>query len=454
MIKTSAFHDYDIRGIYPTEIDEDFYYKLGRALAVFAGEGKQALIGRDMRLSSKKLHDSLLKGLIEGGINTTSLGLSSTEMFYFEAGRGKYDIGIIVSASHNPPQYNGAKIMRDGTIPIHKSSGLQQLRKIMEEDKYPQISKAGSFSKIDIFDQWISHALSFVDHGKLKQIKVVVDAGNGMGGPSWLAIEDKIAPVQIIPLFCDPDGRFPNHLADPLKPQNLIMAKQALLKHKADLAVVLDGDADRMFLIDENGKKLSGTVTTALIADYLLAIKKGPILYSVTCGQIIKQVAKKHSVEAIKTRVGHSFIKEKMRQTKGLFAGEHSGHLYFQDNNYAESSLIAALYVFELISKSGKKLSEIASDYDIYEQSGEMNFVVKNSSEILTKIKEKYSTADYNIEELDGLTVNHQDFWFNVRASNTEPLLRVNIEANNRQVLEKINHEIVDFLISLGADKK
>lgn len=453
MKNLTAFHDYDIRGIYKTDIDENFFYLLGRAVATYIGKGPIA-VGHDMRLSSPALANSLTRGIVEQGIDVVSLGMISTEMNYFASAKYDFEANVIVSASHNPPNYNGAKIVKKGVVPLHGGFGLDEIKSLMEKESFVEATTKGTVSYKNIFNDWIEHALSFIDQSKLKQLKVVVDAGNGMGGPSWVEVGKRLTMLDFVPLYVEPDGNFPHHLADPLKDENVADLKKMILEKEADLGIALDGDADRIFFMDEAGNKLSGTITTAILADYFLKKGARTILYNAICGRIVKETVEKYHGVPIRTRVGHSLIKEKMKETTGAFAGEHSGHFYFGENYNAESSLIAGLIMIQLISEEAKKLSAIKKTFEKYAQSPEFSFTADNIAAIIEAVEKNYRPQSVSIDYLDGLSVWYNDYWFNIRSSKTEPLLRLNIEADNQKVLAKIQPELVNLITSLGAKAK
>lgn len=454
MLNLSAFHDYDIRGVYPDEINEDFYYELGRALAVHVGAGPIA-VGHDMRLSSPALSASLIEGIITQGIDVVRLGMISTEMHYFASGKYQYAANIVVSASHNPPQYNGAKIVLKDVVPLHGSFGLDKIKELMTKGQYPECDKKGVVTDRDIFKEWIDHAISFIDTDSLKKMKIVVDAGNGMGGPAWESIASRLSQISLVSLYTNPDGTFPHHLADPLKDENTRELEGVIRQEKADIGLALDGDADRVFFFDNNGKKISATVISALLAEYFLKKHNGgTILYGAICGKIVPQTVKKHGGTAVRTRVGHSFIKEQMKKLGAHFAGEHSGHFYFGGNYNADSSLIAGLIVISILAKSGCTLSELVAPYDVYRQSGERNFKAENISDVMNTIEKEYAPLAVSVDHLDGLTVWYNDYWFSVRASKTEPLLRLNVEADTMEILAQKTNELQTLLARLGATPK
>lgn len=448
-VSPSVFRDYDIRGIYPDDINEDSFYIIGRSIAQYL-KVKEIAVGRDCRLSSKSLFDALARGLLDSGVNVVDLGLISAEIHNFASGFYKFPANIIISASHNPPQYNGMKILTAGVVALHGENGLPEIRELALAQKFPTPINKGNIRKVSIIDEWIKHALTFIDINKLKKLKVVVDGGNGMAGISWVKIAEKL-PLEIIPLYFEPDGRFPHHLPDPLNPKNLLDLQKTIREKKADLGIAIDGDADRFFALDENGKSVSGTIITTIIADYLLH-KYGPcpVLYNAVCGRIVAESVKKARGKPVRVRVGHSFIKEAMKSHKALFAGEHSGHFYFQQNYYADSSLITGLILLEIISSTGLPFSEIIAPFDKYYSSGEINFKVKDIPGAEKGLETKFKDA-LSIDHLDGLSVFYSNWWFNLRASKTEPLLRFNLEADTSDILHDKMEIVEKYLKTYGS---
>ena len=444
-VTPSIFRDYDIRGIYPTEVNERSYYIIARALTQYLKVSEIA-VGRDCRTSSNKLHESFVDGLVDSGVNVVDLGLISTEIHNFASGKYKFPANVIVSASHNPPEYNGLKILTAGVAAIHGGRGLPQIKELVLRQKFPAAKIKGTVRPLSIIKEWVDHALTFIDNENLRKLKIVVDAGNGMGGISWREIAKKL-PVEIIPLYFEPDGRFPNHLPDPLNHNNLRDLISKIKEEKADLGFAIDGDADRLFVLDEGGRAISGTITSAIISDYLLQ-KFGPstILYNAVCGKIVGETINKQRGKPIRVRVGHSYIKEAMKKNDALFAGEHSGHFYFKENYYSDSSLIAGLILIQLLSENNKPFSQIVAEFDKYFSSGEINFKTKDVSKVLKESEEHFSDA-VSIDHLDGLSVWYNDWWFNMRASKTEPLLRLNLEANTKVLLHDKIREVSDFIL-------
>lgn len=452
VIDPSIFKDYDIRGIYPKQINKDVAYRLGQGLVEFFKTSKVA-VGRDMRLSSPQLFKALTSGVTSRGADVVDLGLISTDMHWFASGKFNFPLNVMISASHNPPEYNGFKFATAGAQAVSGESGIFALRDLLVDQSWqPKPStKPGRKETQDIMRDWINHALSFVDLGKLKPLRVVVDAGNGMAGKIIPKVQDRL-PLKITPLFFELDGSFPNHLANPLEEENLATLKETIKREKADLGMAFDGDADRVVVVDEKGRTLSGTILTAMIAKNLLQKSAGAtILYNAIVGRVVPETIEKYGGKPLRYRVGHSPIKQKMREANVLFGGEHSYHFFFRDNYYADSGLIAALILLELISLDGRPLSEIVREFDKYPGSGEINFKASNAKRIIEGIKKDF--PDAKKDELDGITVRYKDWWFNVRASHTEPLVRLNIEADTKDLLAEKTEEVTRFIENLGGKR-
>jgi len=450
VIDFSIFRDYDIRGTYPDQINEEIFCLLGKAISSYLKVDKIA-VGRDARLSSLNLFSSLIIGILETGTDVVDLGMISTEMHYFASGYFQFPANIIVSASHNPSQYNGLKMVKKGVVPLHGKYGLPEIIKLIKEGKFAKKEIKGKVEKMNIMESWISHVLKFVDKKTLTPLKVAIDAGNGMGGLSWEKLR-KDLPIEIVPLYFEPDGHFPHHLPDPSNEKNLLDLKKAIRTHQADLGMALDGDADRLFVLDENGRLISGTILSAILSQALLEkYGSSTVLYNAVCGRIVPETIKKYKGTAVRVRVGHSFIKEEMRRRKALFAGEHSGHFYFRENYNADSSTIAALIFMEYLSKTKLPVSLLVDEFNKYQTSGEINFQI-NSSDILEKVAKEFKDAKAQ-DWLDGLSVWYDNWWFSLRASKTEPLLRLNIEANNQSLLKAGIKKIEELIVFLGGVK-
>jgi phosphomannomutase len=431
------FKAYDVRGVYPDDLDEDAARRIGSAFAQFTGADRVA-VGRDMRPSSPALAQAFAVGVSATGARVTDVGEVSTDALYFASGR--YDLpAAMFTASHNPARYNGLKLCREQAVPLSSDSGLSEIRKLAEASDVPM--DGAKVETTDVLVEYADHCRSFVDTDVLKPLKVAVDAANGMAGKT-VPIAFESLPFTLIPLFFELDGTFPNHEANPIDPANLADLQRVVLDEGCDVGIAFDGDADRMFLVDEKAQPISGSTTTALVAERLL--KKHPgegIIYNLICSWSVPEVIEENGGRPIRTRVGHSFIKRVMAETGAIFGGEHSGHYYFRDNFRADSGLIAALLVLEALSDSGRPLSEMLSGYQRYFESGEINSEVEDQEGTLRKLEDIY--RDGKQDHTDGLTVEFEDWWFNCRPSNTEPLLRLNLEARTREMMEEKRDEVL-----------
>lgn len=440
---SKIFKSYDVRGIYPETINEEIAENIGTAF-VNLFKLKKVAIGRDGRLSSETLEKAITKGIVSAGADVTHFGLVSTDMIYFASGAYEYDGLLIVTASHNPKDNNGFKFILRGAIAVSGEEGLNKMRDLINNNKLEIAEEKGKEESRDIYNDYVAKLNSIISKEKIKPLKVVVDGGNGVGGYIFQKVV-KDLPIKIVPLYCEIDGNFPNHQPSPIEEQNLVDIKKKVKEEKADLGLAFDGDGDRVFLIDERGEGISATVTTAMIAKRMLEkVPNSRILYNVICGWIVPETVKNNGGTSQVTKVGHSLIKAQMRKEDGLFAGEHSGHYYFKDLFYADSGMLASLVVFELISKEGKKLSEIKKEYEKYYLSGEINSEVEDQNKKIGELKEKYS--DGKQSDLDGISIEYPDWRFNVRSSNTEPLLRLNVEAKSREVMESKRDEVLKLI--------
>ena len=432
------FKSYDIRVIVGEQIYPEICYQIGKAFASLMAEEdaslEKILIGHDMRPSADALVPAFIEGVTSRGIDVVQLGLCSTDMLYFASGFHNCP-GAIFTASHNPSQYNGIKLCRAGAGPIGAESGLVDIQeKAMSEDSGPALSK-GNVHSLEILDDFVNHVLGFIDVKSLQPLNVVVDTANGMGGLVVPAVFDKL-PFKLDLMFGELDGTFPNHPADPLNSENLVDLQRKVLSSNADIGLAFDGDADRVFLVDEMGQSLSGSDTTALVAKSILDREPGStIIHNLICSRAVPETIKRYGGQALRSRVGHSYIKQLMAETDAAFAGEHSGHYYFRDNYRADSGLIAALLVMQEISDKGISLSSLRKDFGSYSSTGEINFRVDNPTDVIERISDTFS--DHEHDYLDGLTVNGDKWWFNLRPSNTEPLLRLNLEADNGITMER-----------------
>ncbi len=426
------FKAYDVRGVVPDELDADIAYNIGRAFKAYLG-GERFCVGHDMRVSSPELAESLIRGIADQGGDVVDIGLISTDGLYFAVGKHGFDGGCMITASHNPGEYNGFKLCRSEARPLSMDQGIGEIRDMILSGSIPSAPRSGSVSELDVLDDFITHALSMVDVDALRPMTIAIDAGNGMAGKLIPEVFKRI-PGEVIPLFFELDGTFPNHEANPLEPQNIADLQRTVVERSADLGVAFDGDADRMFLIDERGTFIGGDMVTAMVAQVLLAKHPGSaVVYNLICSRSVPETIEACGGVPIRSRVGHSFIKALMREHDAIFGGEHSGHFYFRDNWYADSGLIAFLTVLELLSREGKTLSETLAPIDKRTRSGEINFEVADQQAALDRVRSHYSDAE--VDEVDGMTVGFPDWWFNMRASNTQPLLRLNVEVDDEETL-------------------
>lgn len=449
-IDKKIFKDYDIRGIYPEQINFAVAKIIGSTLLTYF-KPKSVAILRDMRLSGEEIRNGLVESFTNLGVDVFDAGLGGTEMQYFIAGTKPYDLVLMISASHNPPQYNGLKVVKKGPVAVTSDSGLFAVRDLIDSVKEGKSKIPGKITPIDIWGEWREKILSLVDTSKIKPLSVVVDAGNGMAGKLLSPIFNQL-PLKLTPLYFELDGSFPHHVPNPLIEENNADLIAKIKEIGADIGFTFDGDADRMFVVDDRGRLVSGTITTALLSQYILHYHpQETILYNAICGRIVPKIIKENEGQAKRVRVGHSYIKTYMRETGAIFAGEHSGHYYFRDFFAAESGVLSALMILLLVSEEGEKLSVMVDRLSVYPSSGEINFVTPDIPKILEAIKEKYKREADSIDELDGVSVWYKDYWFNVRPSKTEPLLRLNLEADNQAMLKEKTQEVVNFIESLGA---
>jgi phosphomannomutase len=423
-----VFKAYDVRGTVPEELDATMCRAIGRAMARFAG-APEILVARDMRATGVELSRAFSDGARSEGVGVTDLGMASTDFLYFAAGRLNSP-GAMFTASHNPAQYNGIKLCLSGARPIGRDTGLAEVQAMAEGLlDVPAALPTAPWRELNLLDEWAEHVISFVDRKSLRPLRVVADTANGMGGLVVPTVFSRL-PFSVDILFPELDGSFPNHPADPIQPENLVDLKAAVLAQGADIGLAFDGDADRVFLVDEHADPVSGSITTALVAASML--KKHPgetILYNLICSHVVPEVISELGGTAIRTQVGHSIIKQVMADTNAVFGGEHSGHYYFRENFRADSGIITALLVLELLSVSDQPLSELLEPFRRYSDSGEINTLVQEPAAVVSAIADHERQAGASTDLLDGLTVEHGEWWYNLRPSNTEPLLRLNVEA-------------------------
>lgn len=436
-----VFKAYDVRGVYPDQLDEQAAERIGAAFAAFT-QGPSVLVGRDMRPSSEPLSAAFSAGVTGQGAHVVDVGLVSTDALYFAAGRYSMP-GVMFTASHNPAQYNGIKMCRTGAAPIGQDTGLADIRRLAEQG-LPPAAVRGTVTRRDIVDEFASHAESFVDVAGLKPLKVVIDAANGMAGKIVPPLFERL-PVEMIPLFFDLDGTFPNHPADPIQLGNLADLRRTVLERGADIGMAFDGDADRVFFVDEKAEPISGSLTAALVAARVLAKEPaGVVVHNIVCSRVVPETIVESGGKPVRTRVGHSFVKQIMAETGAVFGGEHSGHYYFRDNFRADSGLICSMFVLEALSAHGGRLSSVLAPFRRYWNSGEINTVVDDQAGKMKEVAERY--GDGQIDWTDGLTVEYPDWWFNLRGSNTEPLLRLNLEAKPGDLGPQKTQEILAII--------
>jgi phosphomannomutase len=434
---------YDVRGVVDEQLDEDVTQALGRAAALeFAGD--TVLVARDMRPSSPRLAEAFMIGVQAQGKDAIDLGLCSTDLLYYASGKLGLP-GVMFTASHNPPQYNGLKLCRAGAEPVSLDTGLSAIRDRAQGGDFPHAPRTGERHSLDLLADYAGHVRSFVDVESMRPLKVAVDAGNGMAGLVVPAVLDGL-PVEVVPLFFELDGTFPNHPANPIEPENLVDLQAAVVEHGCDVGLAFDGDADRMFCVDEGGRAVSPSLVTALIADRMLKAEPGAtILYSLICSRIVRETIEASGGQGLRTRVGHSFIKAVMKETGALFAGEHSGHYYFRENFRADSGLIASVVLLEALSRHDATLSSLMAPYDVYVASGEVNSEVADITAATERVLERFTDRG-DADWADGLTVTSDDWWFNLRPSNTEPLLRLNVEAADTPTMIAVRDEVLSVV--------
>jgi phosphomannomutase len=439
---------YDIRGVVPDQLSPDIAERLGRAAAVEL-HGEAVVVGRDMRPSSPELAEAFMAGIRAQGVDTIDIGLASTDLVYYASGRLGMP-GAMWTASHNPARYNGLKLCRAGAEPVSLDTGLAQIRDRAQAGDFPEAPGPGSHSERDLIGEYADHVRSFVDASSMKPLRIAVDAGNGMAGLVAPPVFEGL-PIEILPLYFELDGTFPNHPANPIEEENLRDLQALVTAEGCDAGLAFDGDADRMFCVDEQGRPVPPSLVTAVIAETLLGRHPGEVvLYNLICSRVVAETIETHGGIPQRTRVGHSFIKGLMKDTGAVFAGEHSGHYYFRDNYRADSGLIAAVILLEALGKHGGPLSKLVAPYDRYVASGEINSEVADQDTAMRRVGEAfdgYGEADWE----DGLTVNAGTWWFNLRPSNTEPLLRLNVEAEDEAEMAQVRDRVLELITEQGA---
>ncbi|GHF74404.1 phosphomannomutase/phosphoglucomutase [Streptomyces mashuensis] len=437
---------YDVRGVVPDQWDESLAELFGAAF-VQVTDASAIVVGHDMRPSSPGLSRAFARGAAAHGADVTEIGLCSTDQLYFASGQLSLP-GAMFTASHNPAQYNGIKMCRAGAAPVGQETGLADIRALVEEwteNGAPQpAGRTGTITQRDTLDDYAAHLRSLVDLTRIRPLKVVVDAGNGMGGHTVPTVLAGL-PADLLPMYFELDGTFPNHEANPLDPKNIVDLQAKVRETGADIGLAFDGDADRCFVVDERGEPVSPSAITALVASRELAKHPGgTVIHNLITSWSVPEVVRENGGTPVRTRVGHSFIKQEMARTGAIFGGEHSAHYYFRDFWNADTGMLAALHVLAALGEQGGTLSDLVRQYDRYAASGEINSTVADQAGRMTAVKAAYADVPgAQLDELDGLTVTTADWWFNLRASNTEPLLRLNVEARDKATVARLVDEVL-----------
>jgi phosphomannomutase len=444
VLDSKVFKAYDVRGLYPTELDEEGAYAIARAYVEEFGQRKLA-VGRDMRLSSPAMAAAAMRGAVDGGAEVLDLGLVGTEMVYFAVGEQELDGGIMVTASHNPKEYTGMKIVREGALPVGGESGLDQVRDRAAQG-FGEAKPGGSVREVDIWPAYVDRVLSFVDVDAIRPLKVVIDAANGMAGVMLPPVLARL-PIETVRHYFEPDGTFPNHEPNPLLPENRQFIVERTKAEGADLGAAFDGDADRCFFVDDTGEFVPGDFVTALLAESVLEKEPGAkIIYDVRASWAVPELIEDAGGTPLVNRVGHAFIKQRMREEGASFGGEVSGHYYFRGFSQADSGVVPFLLMLELVSKKGQRLSEILRPFrERYFITGELNTPVPDVDAKLAELEQRFS-GEGEVSHLDGVSVDADEWHFNVRPSNTEPLLRLNLEARSEELMERKRDEVLDVI--------
>jgi phosphomannomutase len=449
-INPGIFKAYDIRGLYPSELNEDIARQIGRGFAAYLTP-KTIAVSRDMRVSSPTIARAFIDGVVSQGVNVVDYGMLGTDQLYFAVVEDGLEGGAQITASHNPGEYNGIKMVRAGALPLSGDAGIGDIRDMIASDRLPAPAAApGTVTSRDVLPRYVEKVFSFIDPSVIKPFNVVLDAGSGMAGLVAPKLFDRL-PCKTTRLCFDIDGRFPNHEANPLIEENRRDITEAVIRQKADVGIAWDGDADRCFFIDGSGEFISGDFVTALLAEaFLLKYPGTTVIYDLRASHAVKDIVAKYGGKALMNRVGHAFIKQRMRQEDGIFAGEVTGHYYFRDFYYADNGFIPALLILELMSKKNQSLRELLAPYrERYFISGEINTKLASMNDVpakLAAIEARYKDAE--IARMDGVSIDYPDWHFNVRASNTEPLLRLNLEAATAEMMEKKRDEVLGIIRS------
>lgn len=440
MLNEKIFKAYDVRGIYPQELNEESARVLGKAFSQIIAGSKKVVIGRDMRLASESLLKEFSGALISAGYDIDDIGLAPVDAFYYTYAKRGYDAGVYATASHNPKEYHGFKMLKQKGVPVTGEEMKSEYEKIHPE----KAGKKGSLKSVDIFQEFIGHLLSFCNIKNIRPLRVVVDAGNGMAGKVIPELEKRL-PIHVTRLFFELDGNFPNHPSNPLEKESQIAIRREVIERKADFGVIFDGDTDRLFFIDEKGNFIRADITLIYLAKHFLEKYPGSgVVYNAICTHAVREFVEAWGGKPHRSKVGWVNVRNEMMKRKAVLGGEVSAHYNFQKNFYSDSGFIAFLIVLELLSKETMPLSQAVKEFYRYAKSDEMNLKLENIPAKLEAVKMRYASGIQDF--LDGITVGYPDFWFNARPSNTEPLLRVTLEAKNQKILEEKTREIIEFI--------
>ncbi len=448
----TCFKAYDLRGRIPQELNDDVAYRVARAYAQFLG-AKRVVVGRDIRLSSEALTDAVCRGLTDAGVDVYDIGICGTEGVYFATFDGGYDGGIMITASHNPSDYNGMKFVREQSKPISADNGLKEIRALAEREEFPAPERTGARRRIDVMPAYVAHLLSYVDLKRLKPLKIVVNAGNGGAGLVIDQLEPKL-PFTFVKVHHDPDGRFPNGIPNPMLEENRAPTIDAIRRHGADFGIAWDGDFDRCFLFDEHGGFIEGYYIVGLLASVLLRGRPGgKVVHDPRLTWNTLEVVKASGGEAVLSKSGHAFIKQRMRDVDGVYGGEMSAHHYFQRFAYCDSGMIPWLIVAQILSESGTPLSRLVGErIALFPVSGELNYRVPDARSTLAAVEARYAPDAAVVDRTDGVSFEFTDWRFNLRSSNTEPLIRLNVEARGSvELMKQKTQELLSMLIAQGA---
>jgi len=446
MISEIIFKAYDIRGIYPDEINEVTAKKIGKAFAKFANL-KRMIIGRDMRVSSPSVAEAVIDGILSQGVDMVDIGMVSTPVFYHAVGADEsIDGGLIVTASHNPGQYSGMKMVLGNLLPVGQGSGMEEIKKLVLEDSFTDSEVRGTIEYRDVMQDYLDKIFSLVDINKIKPLKIVVDTGNGINGPITQEVAGRLPQIDMLPLFFRPDGTFPNHEANPLHYETLKELQNRVIMQNAHIGFAFDGDGDRIGVVDEGGRIVPGDFLTAIIAQELLKrdeFQNKTMLADLRSSWAVKEAIEQNGGKHQECRVGHAFIKKQMRELDAVFAGELSCHFYYKNFYYVESGDLSMLLLLQALSESKKPFSEMVDPLKKYFQSGEINSEVEDKEGVMKKLEEKYREGAKNVSHMDGIKIEHEEYWFNVRPSNTEPVLRLNLEARTEEKMQEMKEELL-----------